>query len=99
MTGFTNDEREEALVDLVDRAGEGDEKAFTALVGQLESKIRRWAARLSPDADAADDLAQLTIIRLHERAGQFDRRSRFTSWVYRLMRNLAVDTRRAEGVT
>ena len=97
MTRFTADEREDTLADLAGRAGAGDERAFASLVKQLDSRIRRWAERLSPDADSADDLAQLTLIRLHERAGQFDRRSRLTSWLYGMMRNLAADTRRADA--
>jgi len=97
VTGFTSDEGEDVLADLAARAGEGDERALAALLNQLESKIRRWAATMTTDADSADDLAQLTFIRLHERAGQFDRRSRLTSWVYGMMRNLASDARRADA--
>jgi RNA polymerase sigma-70 factor (ECF subfamily) len=97
VTRFTTDEREDTLADLAGRVGEGDERAFASLVKQLDSRIRRWAHRLSPDADSADDLAQLTLIRLHERAGQFDRRSRLTSWLYGMMRNLAADARRADA--
>jgi RNA polymerase sigma-70 factor (ECF subfamily) len=97
VSGFANDEREEVLTDLVNRTGTGDEEAFATLVDRLESRIRRWAAKLSIDADAADDLTQLTLIRLHERAGQFDRRSRVTSWLYRMMQNLATDARRSDA--
>ena len=97
VSGFANDERDEVLTELVDRTGKGDERAFATLVERLESTIRRWAAKLSTDADSADDLTQLTLIRLHERAGQFDRRSRVTSWLYGMMRNLAGDARRADA--
>jgi RNA polymerase sigma-70 factor (ECF subfamily) len=97
VTRFTTDEQEDTLADLAGRAGAGDDRAFASLVKQLDSRIRRWAHRLSPDADSADDLAQLTLIRLHERAGQFDRRSRLTSWLYGMMRNLAADSRRADA--
>lgn len=97
MSGFADDERDEALIDLVDRTGKGDERAFASLVERLEARIRRWASKLSADADSADDLTQLTLIRLHERAGQFDHRSRVTSWLYRMMRNLAADARRSEA--
>lgn len=75
----------------------GDERAFVSLVEQLESTIRRWASRLSQDPDSADDLTQLTLIRLHERVGQFSHRSRLTSWLYRMMRNIAADRRRTEA--
>jgi RNA polymerase sigma-70 factor (ECF subfamily) len=97
VSRFANDERDEDLTNLVDRTSKGDEQAFVALVKRLESTIRRWAAKLSTDPDSADDLTQLTLIRLHERAGQFDRRSRLTSWLYGMMHNLAADTRRADA--
>ena len=90
-------EQDDDLAGLARLAGSGDERAFTRLVRRLERTIKHWAASLSADADAADDLAQLTLIRLHERVGQFDRRSRLTSWLYRMMRNLAADRRRADA--
>lgn len=96
MTEPAGRDDDEGLHDLARRAGTGDERAFVSLVEQLESTIRRWALRLSGDADSADDLTQLTLIRLHERVGQFDHRSRMTSWLYRMMRNLAADRRRED---
>lgn len=96
MTEPAGRDDDEGLHDLARRAGAGDERAFVSLVEQLESTIRRWALRLSGDADSADDLTQLTLIRLHERVGQFDHRSRMTSWLYRMMRNLAADRRRED---
>lgn len=90
-------EEDEELSDLARRAGAGDEPAFDTLTQRLDSRIRRWAASLSLDPDAADDLTQLTLIRLHERVGQFDQRSRLTSWLYRVMRNIAADRRKADA--
>lgn len=90
-------DEDEGLSDLARRAGAGDDGAFAKLTQRLDSRIRRWARTLSADADAADDLTQLTLIRLHERVGQFDRRSRLTSWLYRVMRNIAADGRRADA--
>jgi RNA polymerase sigma-70 factor (ECF subfamily) len=89
-------DQEEQLSGLARRAGEGDESAFVRLVQRLEHRIRHWAGSLSDDADSADDLAQLTLIRMHERVAQFDSRSRLTSWLYGMMRNLAADRRRAD---
>jgi RNA polymerase sigma-70 factor (ECF subfamily) len=56
--------------------------------------VRRWAGRLTRDGDDAEDVAQLVLLRLHERIGEFERRSRFSSWLYRVTRNVALDQRR-----
>jgi RNA polymerase sigma-70 factor (ECF subfamily) len=74
----------------------GSEAAFEELVGRVHGRVRRWARRLTGDDDEAEDVAQLVLVRLHARSSEFVGRSRFTSWLYQITRNLALDRLRTE---
>jgi RNA polymerase sigma-70 factor (ECF subfamily) len=81
-------------------ARRGDASAFDQLAGRVRGRVRRWALALTRDEDDADDVAQLVLLRLHQRMHQFDGRSRFTSWLFRMTRNVTLsrlerDVRRA----
>jgi RNA polymerase sigma-70 factor (ECF subfamily) len=79
---------------LVRRAREGSIAAFEELAARVHHQVQRWAARLTRDHDEADDVAQLVLLRLHLRLTEFEGRSRFTTWLYRITRNIALNRRR-----
>ena len=78
------------LAELASRARTGSVAAFDALAGRVRDRVRRWAARLTHDDDDAEDVAQLVLLRLHERVGEFEGRSRFTTWLYLITRNVVL---------
>ena len=43
------------------------------------------------------ELAQETFVRAYENLGKFESRSSFSTWLYRIAANLAIDFRRREG--
>jgi RNA polymerase sigma-70 factor (ECF subfamily) len=87
--------RDEAeLATLVKQASAGNEAAFEQLARRVRARVRRWAGRLTHDDDDAEDITQLVLVRLHERIREFEGRSRFTSWLYRVTRNVALVHRR-----
>jgi RNA polymerase sigma-70 factor (ECF subfamily) len=67
----------------------GNAGAFELLARRVHDRVRRWAHAFSHDHDEADDVAQLVLLRLHDRIDQFEGRSRFTTWLYRITRNVA----------
>jgi RNA polymerase sigma-70 factor (ECF subfamily) len=79
---------------LIDRARRGSTAAFAQLVALVHGPVRRWARRLTGDPDDADDIAQLVLLRLYERIDEFEGRSRLTTWLYRVTRNIALSRRR-----
>lgn len=90
----TSDDDE--LTALVGRVRGGNADAFEALANRVRLRIRRWAHRLVRDGDEAEDVAQMVLVRMHERLDEFEGRSRFGSWLYRITRNVALDRRRVE---
>ncbi|HJU66453.1 MAG TPA: RNA polymerase sigma factor [Gemmatimonadaceae bacterium] len=92
-----NDAAEDGeLAALADRARSGGERAFTELVHRIQGRVRRWARLFTQDWDEADDVAQLVLMRLHAHIGDFEGRSRLTTWLYRITLSVALERRRRE---
>jgi RNA polymerase sigma-70 factor, ECF subfamily len=88
------DERELALI--VDRARQGSAEAFEQLARRVRGHVRAWAMRITGDPDDAEDVAQLVLLRVRDRLGGFEGTSRFTTWLYRVTRNVALNRQRGE---
>jgi RNA polymerase sigma-70 factor (ECF subfamily) len=72
---------------LVLHAQAGDEQAFGRLAARCRDRIYRWALVRTGDPDEADDVTQSVLVRLSTHLGRYDRRSRFTTWLYRVTAN------------
>lgn len=71
--------------------------SFEDGLAALLPRLRRFAHALSRNSADADDLAQATIERALRSQGQWVPGTRLDSWLYRIMRNLWIDTVRARG--
>ena len=60
-------------------------------------RLRRFAFALSRDAADADDLTQMTVERALGARHQWQPGTRLDSWLYRIMRNLWIDTARSRA--
>ncbi len=80
---------------LVARAKAGEPHAFDALVRRYRKRIFALALHLSGSESDADDIVQDVFIRAFRKLDQFEGRSEFFTWVYRLTLNRAFDARRA----
>src|SRR5215470_1808603 len=76
------------------RVAERDEAAFEALVVRYQQRAYRVAWSILRDAEDARDIAQEAFVRLHQTAGSFAGRARFSTWFYRILVNLCLDHRR-----
>jgi len=75
-------------------AAAGDLDAFGLLVASYQEPISRFLCSLVRDAALAEDLTQETFIRAFDRLGTFEFRSRFSTWLFAVARNLGVDALR-----
>ena len=62
------------------RAAAGDRAAFAMLVEKHERPLRSFLARTA-GADLADDIAQDAFLKAWRKAGQYDGRARFSTWL------------------
>jgi RNA polymerase sigma factor (sigma-70 family) len=72
-------------------------ETFESELTQLLPRLRRFAFALSRNGADADDLAQTTVERALRSRDQWQPGTRVDSWLYRIMRNLWIDTVRARG--
>lgn len=89
-------DEDDILGALVGRAKQGSAAAFTELAARVRARIRAWALRVVRDDDDADDVAQQVLLKLHLRIREFEGRSRFTTWLYRMTINTALNRRRLD---
>jgi RNA polymerase sigma-70 factor (ECF subfamily) len=82
---------------LVARAKAGEPHAFDALVRRYRKRIFALALHLSGSESEADDIVQDVFIRAYRALDQFEGRSEFFTWVYRLTLNRAFDAKRARA--
>jgi RNA polymerase sigma-70 factor (ECF subfamily) len=87
------DEAREIAADhaLIRRAQQGDEAAYSDLVTRHQQRAWRVARNLVPSDDDAQDLAQEAFVRVFKSIASFDFDHAFTTWLYRIVTNLAID--------
>ena len=70
---------------------------FESGLTQCLPRLRRFAHALSHNRADADDLTQSTLERALSARGQWQAGTRLDSWLYRIMRNLWIDTARSRA--
>lgn len=71
--------------------------AFEQELLALLPRLRRFARGLARDAADADDLCQAAIERALKSRAQWQPGTRLDSWMYKITRNIWIDSRRAAG--
>jgi RNA polymerase sigma-70 factor (ECF subfamily) len=82
---------------LVARAKAGDRNAFDELVRRYRKRIFALALHLCGSESEADDISQDVFLRAFHTLAQFEGRSEFFTWVYRLAVNRSLDARRTRA--
>jgi RNA polymerase sigma-70 factor (ECF subfamily) len=77
------------------RARDGDVAAFDALVAACDRVVLELAERLLLDHHEAEDVRQLAWLKAWRALPQFDARSSFPTWLYRIVVNACRDRTRA----
>ena len=80
--------------DLALAAQNGDEQAFASLIARQYDRLFRLCFRLTGTAHDAEDLTQDICAALPAKLASYQRRSRVTTWLYRVAVNAAHDRRR-----
>ncbi|MGH9884421.1 MAG: RNA polymerase sigma factor [bacterium] len=92
---MTNAEREAATATaLVAAAKAGDARAFEALVTRYRKRIFALALHITRSASEADDITQDVFLKAYRALPEFEGRSQFFTWVYRMTVNRSLNVRR-----
>ncbi len=79
----------------VEAAREGDAEAFERLVRENIDAVYGHALRFFGDPHAAEDVSQEVFLKVYRSLGSFDGRSSFSTWLFRITRNVCLDQFRA----
>ncbi|MCY4427015.1 MAG: sigma-70 family RNA polymerase sigma factor [Halieaceae bacterium] len=80
---------------LMTRVARQDKQAFSMLLERHLNGIHAFLYRMVENAAEAEELAQETFLRVWSRAGTWRPDTvKFTTWVYRIARNLGIDSLR-----
>jgi RNA polymerase sigma-70 factor, ECF subfamily len=87
-----DDQEEQAWVE---RAREGDQKAFAALVDRYWGRIQRWLFSLTRRRHTSEDLTQEVFLKAWSALPALQEDARFRPWLFRIARNCLIDCRRS----
>jgi RNA polymerase sigma-70 factor, ECF subfamily len=82
------DERE-----LIERCRSGDDTAFAELVDRYKDLVYALIYRMVRDRGLADDLAQDVFLKVHRGLPYFRGEARLSTWIFRIVQNVCVQTR------
>ncbi len=75
-------------------AGGGDRRALELLLERHLDRVHAVCQRITGDPDDAADATQEALIAVARSIGRFDGRAAFTTWLYRVATNAALDETR-----
>ena len=82
--------------ELVRSAAGGDEEAFAQLVAMHEKRVYTLALRITGDREDAEDAAQEAFLSAWKGLPNFRGEAGFSTWLYRLTSNAAIDCLRRD---
>ncbi len=76
--------------ELIDQSISGNSTAFEQLIFRYDQAVLNIAARYTLSSDDAKDIYQETFIRVFKALPKFQRKSEFSTWIYRIATNVCL---------
>ncbi len=86
--GFAEDPQ---VLALIRRVKERDETAFQELVERYRTQVAALAFKMVGDYEDAKDISQIVFVKTFYNLKRFDPKKRFSTWLYRITVNAAID--------
>ena len=83
---------------LILKAKKGDNLAFQQLVMKYDRHVLNIAYSYRNNKDEADDIYQEVFLRVYKGLKNFQSRSKFSTWLYRITVNVCIEQKRKEKV-
>lgn len=68
-----------------------DKEAYAEIIKRYQEKLMRYTTYLTQDDDKAADVVQETFIKTYVNLKSFDTKKKFSSWIYRIAHNEAMN--------
>lgn len=78
-------------LELMLRVTHGDEDSFGVLLSRHRGPLLSYFVRMVRDQGLAEDLAQEVFLRVYQARERYQPEARFTTWLYRIATNLALN--------
>lgn len=66
-------------------------KGFETIIDRYQTKLLRYVKTMCKDPESAEDIVQETFISAYQNINSFDVRRKFSSWIYRIAHNKAIN--------
>ncbi len=90
-TVFSAGPESQSDADVMLRVKAGDQPAFDYLVQKYRRPMVSFMYRMARNSAAAEDLAQEVFLRVYRSRESYEPSAKFTTWLYRIATNLAVN--------
>jgi len=74
--------------------GQGQDSAFDSLFSRWSGPLLHYLHRMMGNMAVAEELVQETFLRVYRARGRFEPKARFSTWLYRIGTNLALNEMR-----
>lgn len=68
-----------------------DREMYAEIIRRYQNKLMRYASNIMGDEHAAADIVQEGFIKAYINLNGFDKRKKFSSWIYRIVHNEAIN--------
>ena len=85
---------DEALIELIIK---DDQELFGEVVKRYQEKLERYISRLGSSKEQSQDIVQDTFIKSFKNLRSFNTKLKFSSWIYRIAHNEAVNLYKKES--
>ena len=83
---------------LMKRVGNGDFKAMRELVEHWQKPLLNFFYRSVNSVHTAEDLAQMTFVKIYRGAGTYEAKAKFSSWLFLVARSVLISNFRKEAL-
>jgi len=90
-TGLPGNQEPTSDAEIMKRAAAGDESAFNYLAEKYHRPIHHFLYRMVRNQAIAEELAQEVFLRVYRSRESYRAEAKFTTWLYRIATNLAVN--------
>ncbi|MCX6122325.1 MAG: sigma-70 family RNA polymerase sigma factor [Ignavibacteriales bacterium] len=80
--------------ELVQKAQNGDQRAFSLLVKKYESTVYSFAYKVCRNEEKAEETLQDTFVNVYRKLDQFNGKAKFSTWLYQIVTNNCLMKRR-----
>jgi len=77
---------------LVDFVRSKDKELYAEIIKRYQAKLMRYASYLTNDDSVATDVVQEALIKAYVNLNGFDIKKKFSSWIYRIVHNEAMNS-------